>query len=72
MANNSTPSAVLFRPRIFIDGNQWCALYGDNIQDGVAGFGDSPDEAMAEFDKAWRAALIVRDLHSSDSGKADK
>lgn len=43
----------LWRPRIYIDGNQWCALYGDNIQDGVAGFGDSPEEAMASFDAAW-------------------
>lgn len=44
---------VLFRPRLSIDGNQWCALYGDNLQGGVAGFGDSPEAAMADFDKAW-------------------
>ena len=39
--------------RIFIDGNQWCALYGENLQDGTAGFGDSPDAAMRDFDKNW-------------------
>lgn len=49
--------SVLFRPTISIDGNKWCALYGENLQDGVAGFGDSPAEAMAEFDKAWHAKL---------------
>ena len=45
------------RPTLSIDGNQWCALYGDNLQDGVAGFGDSPDAAMREFDKAWHQNL---------------
>jgi hypothetical protein len=45
--------SVLMRPRIFIDGNQWCALYGENLQDGVAGFGDSPDAAMCAFDAEW-------------------
>ena len=23
------------------DGNKWCFLYGDNIQEGIAGFGDT-------------------------------
>lgn len=46
--------SVLYRPAISIDGSQWCALYGDNLQDGVAGFGDSPAAAMEDFDKEWR------------------
>lgn len=50
------PSAV-YRPAISIDGNQWCALYGANLQDGVAGFGESPELAMWAFDKAWVAKL---------------
>ncbi len=48
---------VLLRPRIFIDGNQWCALCGENLQDGVAGFGDSPALASENFDANWRAPL---------------
>ena len=48
---------VLWKPRLFIDGNQWCALFGENIQEGVVGFGDSPDEAMWAFDAAWRKKL---------------
>jgi len=47
-----TPSAVM-RPRIFPDGNQWCALYGDDLASGVAGFGDTPADAMTAFDLAW-------------------
>ncbi len=46
------PSAI-YRPKLSIDGNEWCALYGENLQDGVAGFGKSPGEAMAAFNKAW-------------------
>ncbi len=53
------PSMQL-RPRLFIDGNQWCALYGENLQDGVAGFGNSPHEAMLDFDKEWHQALAKR------------
>ena len=48
---------VLWKPRLFIDGNQWCALFGENIQEGVVGFGDSPEEAMWAFDAAWRKKL---------------
>ena len=50
------PSAI-YRPSISIDGNQWCALYGDNLQDGVAGFGDSPEAAMQDFDSQWQKKL---------------
>ena len=55
--------SVLYRPRIFVDGNQWCALYGDNLQDGVAGFGSFPEEAMLDFDTQWkvRHAVFAKD-----------
>ena len=49
--------SVLFRPSLSIDGDQWCALYGDDLQSGVAGFGDSPTEAMWDFDRKWNAKL---------------
>jgi hypothetical protein len=51
--------AVLFKPALSIDGDQWCALYGDNLQDGVAGFGNSPDDAMRDFDAAWTKKLTA-------------
>ena len=49
--------SVLFKPKLSIDGNQWCALYGENLQDGVAGFGRSPADAMWDFDKNWNAVM---------------
>lgn len=51
---------VLMRPSISIDGYQWCALYGENLQDGVAGFGDSPDKAMRDFDANWLKGMNQR------------
>lgn len=54
----SEPS-VLFKPKLYIDGNQWCALYGDNIQDGVAGFGDSPEKALIDFNKNFTKPIGV-------------
>ena len=44
---------IQLRPRVFIDEGLWCALYGENIQDGVAAFGDSPELAAWNFDRAW-------------------
>lgn len=55
-AEHCRPS-VLFKPAIFIDGDQWCALYGDDIQCGVAGFGNSPADAMFDFDRQWATKL---------------
>ena len=60
VAQFSTPSAM-YRPKIYIDGNMWCALYGDNIQDGVAGFGVSPSAAMSDFDVNWHKKLGGKD-----------
>lgn len=31
------------------DGNMWCYLYGNNIQDGVCGFGKTILEAAIDF-----------------------
>lgn len=45
--------SVLFRPQLARDGNQWCALYGENLHDGVVGFGDTPEKAMIAFDVSW-------------------
>lgn len=45
--------SVIFKPRIYPDGDKWCCLYGENLHDGVAGFGETPAKACEEFDKAW-------------------
>lgn len=52
---------VLYKPRLFPDGNQWCALLGEDLQSGVVGFGDSPNDASNAFDKAWFKSLQEKD-----------
>lgn len=47
----------ILKPKIFIDGNKWCLLYGENIQDGICGFGDTPRKAVYDFNKAWDISL---------------
>ncbi len=46
--------SVLFRPTLSADGDMWCALLGDDLQSGVAGFGETPAKAMFAFDLAFR------------------
>ena len=52
-----TRPSVMYRPSLSPDGDQWCALYGENLQEGVAGFGRTPAEAMADFDQAWTMGI---------------
>lgn len=55
-----TEPSVMYRPALFLDGNQWCALYGEDLQNGVSGFGDSPAKAMMDFNKNWYAAINAK------------
>ena len=43
----------ILKPKLTKDGDQWCVLYGTNIQEGVVGFGDTPYLAILDWDKAW-------------------
>lgn len=49
--------SVLYRPALALDGDKWCALYGPDIQVGVSGFGDSPADAMLDFDLQWEKKI---------------
>lgn len=73
VSGEMTRPSVLFRPSIQIDGDHWCALYGANLQEGVAGFGDSPGAAMRAFDEAWNAKLKPRtEASGTTEGEADR
>jgi hypothetical protein len=39
------------------DGDQWCILWGGDIQSGIAAFGSSPVEAIYNFDVAMSAKI---------------
>jgi hypothetical protein len=59
-AEMARPS-VLFKPKLYIDGNMWCALLGDDLQSGIAAFATSPDEAMGNFDAAFKASIPCKE-----------
>ncbi len=48
-----TAPHVIHRAEIKQDGDQWCCILGD-LPTGVVGFGGTPEQACAEFDKVWR------------------
>lgn len=35
--------------RICLDGDKWCAMIGKDLQEGLAGFGDTPLDALYEL-----------------------
>jgi hypothetical protein len=45
--------SVLFRPALSKDGDMWCMLYGKDLQEGIAGYGKTPEAAALAFDVAW-------------------
>lgn len=42
----------VLKPVLSKDGNMWCALHGGNLQEGVAGFGETPAKALFAFEIA--------------------
>lgn len=38
-----------FTITVQMDGDQWCALYGENLQEGTAGFGDTISDALHQL-----------------------
>ena len=48
------------KPTLSIDGNKWCWLLGEDLQNGVAGFGDSPYLAALDFNRAFYQPLQAK------------
>jgi hypothetical protein len=44
-------SVRTFRPLIFKDGDSYCVVFGPDPQAGVFGCGDTPKEALTDWDK---------------------
>jgi hypothetical protein len=43
----------MLKPKMYKDGGKWCVLYGDNIQDGVVGFGTTPHKAILKWNEQF-------------------
>ena len=55
-AHPGSPSAVR-RPRLFRKSGTWIALLGDNLEDGIIGYGDTIEAALHTFDARYLALL---------------
>jgi hypothetical protein len=53
---------VIYGARVFADGNQWCAILGEDIQVGVCGFGDTPAKAVKAFNAAWHSQPAPKEM----------
>lgn len=51
---------AMLKPKVSLDGNQFCVLYGDNIQEGIAGFGDTIYKAILDFNKQFHLTAPQR------------
>lgn len=43
----------ILKPAFGKDGNQYFFLLGENLQDGIAGFGNTVSEAVSDFYKSY-------------------
>ena len=42
-------SNILYQVSIAKDGDSWCALIGQNLQDGISGFGETIQQALHDL-----------------------
>ena len=49
---------VMIKPKLYMDGDQWCCLYGDNLQTGIAGYGDTPYLAILDWNEGWHKTIL--------------
>ena len=47
----------ILKPKLYKDGDKWCVLYGDDIQEGICGFGETPYEAIIDWNKQWNSKI---------------
>lgn len=43
----------MLNPKLYKDGNEWCCLLGENIQEGIVGFGKTPHKAILDWNASW-------------------
>lgn len=43
----------MLKPTLLQDGDEWCCLFGDNLQVGIVGYGKTPHKAVMAWNAAW-------------------
>lgn len=57
---------LTLKPKFGIDGNQHYVLYGEDLQSGIAGFGDTLYKAILDFNNAFHKAVPQKSKESSE------
>ena len=60
-----SPAAQL-RPKLGVVGNAWLAYIGPKLQRGASGLGDTPRDALEDFNRRFMEPLISRNGSESD------
>lgn len=53
------------------DENEWCALLGDNLQEGISGFGRTPAEALQSLARKINSFHRWEDIEKINNGQED-
>lgn len=48
---------AMLKPKVFIDGDQYCVLLGKDLQEGIAGFGDTIYKAILDFNMQFHLPI---------------
>jgi hypothetical protein len=60
-----SPAAEL-RPKLGVVGNVWLAYIGSKLQRGASGLGQTPHDALEDFNRRFMEPLISRNGSESD------
>jgi hypothetical protein len=59
------PIIEALKPKIFPDGDQWCCIYGENLQESICGYGDTAAMAVGNFVQNYYSQKVGR-IKSAD------
>jgi hypothetical protein len=68
MAHPGSPTAMR-QPRLLARGKVWIALLGPNLEEGIAGFGNTVEAALRGFDAQYVRGLRPPDVASDEKMK---
>lgn len=49
-----------FKPTLFKSGHAYICLLGDNAKDGILGIGDTPKDALINWEKHFNTQMVTR------------
>ena len=62
-SDTDLPASVkIFKPVVFKDGDLFCVILGPDAERGVCGYGDTPKQALMNWDKDLQERLLDYDV----------